>query len=155
MELKDDFRFDLRLGESAELASALGFLQMYNRRVVDVCPDWFVDSELSPHVGVCKSDLPADRPVLLSSIAAISVGVSADGALLDLDYVEDSTAAVDMNVVMTGSGEYVEVQGTAEQKPFSRQLLDEQLSLAELGIARLTQIQRVALGAEWPLDSNA
>lgn len=101
-----------------------------------------------------KADLPTDRPVLLNSLAAISVGVSADGALLDLDYVEDSTAAVDMNVVMTGSGEYVEVQGTAEQKPFSRQLLDEQLSLAELGIARLTQIQRDALGAEWPLDSN-
>ena len=101
-----------------------------------------------------KADLSTDRPVLLNSIAAISVGVSEGGALLDLDYVEDSTAAVDMNVVMTGSGEYVEVQGTAEQRPFNRQLLDEQLSLAELGIARLTQIQRDALGAEWPLDSN-
>jgi ribonuclease PH len=101
-----------------------------------------------------KADLTADRPVLLNSIAAISVGVSEGGALLDLDYVEDSTAAVDMNVVMTGSGEYVEVQGTAEQRPFNRQLLDEQLSLAELGVARLTQIQRDTLGAEWPLDSN-
>jgi len=56
-------------------------------------------------------------------------------------------------VVMTGSGEFVEVQGTAEQRPFGRQLLDEQLTLAELGIARLTQIQRDALGGEWPLDS--
>ena len=100
-----------------------------------------------------KADLPADKPVLLNSIAAISVGVFADCALLDLDYVEDSTAAVDMNVVMTGSGEFVEVQGTAEQRPFGRQLLDEQLTLAELGIARLTQIQLDALGEEWPLDS--
>ena len=82
------------------------------------------------------------------------MGVVGDCAVLDLDYVEDSAAAVDMNVVMTGGGEFVEVQGTAEEKSFSRRLLDEQLSLAEAGIARLTQIQRDALGSEWPLDSN-
>jgi len=101
-----------------------------------------------------RGELPADRPVLLDSIAAISVGVVDGIAVLDLDYVEDSGAAVDMNVVMTGNGEFVEVQGTAEEKPFNRKLLDEQLSLAEAGIARLTQIQRDALGSEWPLDSN-
>lgn len=75
--------------------------------------------------------------------------------VLDLDYVEDSTAEVDLNVVMTGGGDFVEVQGTAEGVAFSRKFLDVQLSLAELGAARLTQIQREALGAEWPLDTNS
>jgi ribonuclease PH len=92
-----------------------------------------------------RSELPAGRPVLLDSIAAVSVGVVGGVPVLDLDYVEDSAAEVDMNVVMTGRGEFVEVQGTAETRPFSRQLLDAQLSLAEAGIGRLTEIQRESL----------
>ena len=99
-----------------------------------------------------KQELSADRPVLLDSIAAISVGVVDGRAVLDLDYVEDSAAEVDTNVVMTGSGKFVEVQGTAEGQPFSRRLLDEQLSLAEAGIVRLTTIQRETLGSDWPLS---
>ena len=92
------------------------------------------------------------RKVLSDSVAAISVGVVDGQLLLDLDYAEDSRADVDMNVVMTGSGEFVEIQGTAEGRTFSKHLLSEQLALAETGIARLTSLQRDSLGAEWPLD---
>ncbi len=97
-----------------------------------------------------KDSLPTDRPVLLSSVAAVSVGVLDGTALLDLDYHEDSRAEVDMNVVMTGAGEFVEVQGTAEGRTFGRNLLDEQLGLAESGIAALTTLQKEALGDTWP-----
>ena len=100
-----------------------------------------------------KSMLPTDRPVLKSSIAAISVGIVAGQVVADLDYVEDKDAEVDMNVVMTGCGNFVEVQGTAEGTPFNRQLLDAQLALAEKSIARLTQIQRETLGEVWPFRS--
>ena len=100
-----------------------------------------------------KSELSADRPVLSDSIAAISVGIVNGNVVTDLDYVEDSRADVDMNVVMTGRGEFVEVQGTAEGGTFSRELLNRQLDHAAAGIAKLTAIQRESLGAEWPLDS--
>ncbi len=93
---------------------------------------------------------PMDRPVLKSSIAAISVGIVSGQVVADLDYVEDKDADVDMNVVMTGSGEFVEIQGTAEGSPFDRKLLDAQLALAESSIRRLTAIQRQALGKAWP-----
>lgn len=80
-------------------------------------------------------------------LAAISVGVSSDGEiLLDLDYSEDSTADVDMNVVMTGSAELVEVQGTGEEATFSRQEMNRMLDVAELGIARLIEVQRDVIG---------
>ena len=84
------------------------------------------------------------------SIAAISVGVVDGLPVLDLDYQEDSTAEVDLNVVMTGTGEFIELQGTAEGKPFSRDLLDRQLELAATGIQQLTRLQREALGTDWP-----
>jgi len=85
--------------------------------------------------------------VLRDCVAAISVGIVGAQALLDLDYAEDSAAEVDMNVVMTGGGEFVEVQGTAEQVPFGRARLDEMLGLAERGIRRLIGLQREALQA--------
>jgi ribonuclease PH len=97
-----------------------------------------------------RSELPCDRPVLTTSLAAISVGVIDGCAVLDLDYTEDSRAEVDLNVVMTGTGDFIEVQGTAEGKPFSRQFLHQQLDLASTGIAQLTRLQRDALGANWP-----
>lgn len=100
-----------------------------------------------------KDLLPTDRPVLKSSIAAISIGIVEGQVVADLDYVEDKDAEVDMNVVMTGCGKFVEVQGTAEGTPFNRQLLDSQLALAEKSIARLTQIQRKALDELWPFRS--
>jgi len=80
-------------------------------------------------------------------VAAVSVGIVGGVPVLDLDYVEDSGAAVDMNVVMTGTGEFVEVQGTAEQAPFGRARLDELLALAAAGVRRLVTLQRRALDA--------
>src|SRR5207249_3190755 len=77
-------------------------------------------------------------------VGAISVGIVHGQAVLDLNYVEDSSAEVDMNVVMTGAGEFVEVQGTAEQVPFGRARLDALLAIAEGGIRRLVAPQRRA-----------
>lgn len=80
-------------------------------------------------------------------VAAVSVGVVDGEVLLDLNYEEDFRAEVDMNVVMTEEGELVEVQGTAEGRPFSRREMDEMLALAERGIRYLIEAQREALGA--------
>jgi ribonuclease PH len=82
---------------------------------------------------------------LTDACAAVSVGVVDGACLLDLDYSEDSRAEVDMNVVMTGSGRFVEVQGTAEGMAFSRRELDELVSLAEGGIALLLDAQRAVV----------
>jgi len=75
-------------------------------------------------------------------VAAISVGIVKGAAMLDLAYDEDSKAEVDANIVMTSAGEFIEVQGTAEGKPFSRAQLDELLALAEGGIHKLLEIQQ-------------
>jgi ribonuclease PH len=79
-------------------------------------------------------------------VAAVSVGVVQGVPLLDLEYTEDSACDTDMNVVMTGSGGFVEVQGTAEGAPFSRAEMDQLLALATQGIAELNALQRQALG---------
>ncbi|WP_043934201.1 ribonuclease PH [Bacillus sp. EB01] len=82
-------------------------------------------------------------------LAATSVGILEDGhAVLDLNYVEDSKALVDMNVVMTGSGEFVELQGTGEESTFSRQQLNQMLEAAEAGLVELFEQQRIALGTD-------
>ena len=83
--------------------------------------------------------------VLTDSVAAVSVGIAEGEVLLDLDYSEDSAAEVDMNVVMTGSGELVEVQATAERGVFNREALDEMLDLAARGSERITEAQREAV----------
>jgi ribonuclease PH len=80
-------------------------------------------------------------------VAAISVGIVGGAPALDLNYLEDSGAEVDMNVVMTGAGAFVEVQGTAEQTPFGRDSLAAMLALAEQGIGRLIALQRRAVDA--------
>ncbi|MDQ4142262.1 MAG: ribonuclease PH [Actinomycetota bacterium] len=85
--------------------------------------------------------------VLLDSVSAISVGIINGSVCLDLNYEEDSKAQVDMNVVMTGAGKLVEVQGTAEHGAFERSELDEMLDVAGKGIAELTALQERALGA--------
>lgn len=97
--------------------------------------------------------LPTETPVLTGSVAAVSVGVVDGEPLLDLDYSEDVRADVDLNVVMTGRGEFVEVQGTAERQAFGRELLNRQLDLAEAGIRELAALQRRVLAGEWPLDA--
>jgi ribonuclease PH len=79
-------------------------------------------------------------------VAAISVGMFQGAPVLDLDYAEDSNSGCDMNVVMTGSGGFVEVQGTAEGEPFARAELDALLALASNGITKLVGFQKKALG---------
>lgn len=97
-------------------------------------------------VGTLKERGVIDNSVLADSVAAVSAGMVEGEARLDLDYEEDAAADVDFNVVMTGSGKLVEVQGTAEGEPFSREDLDRILELSEDGIKRLTSIQREAAG---------
>ncbi|MFQ5536691.1 MAG: ribonuclease PH [Gemmatimonadota bacterium] len=88
-----------------------------------------------------------DRNPVRDQVAAVSVGVVEGEVRLDLDYREDSTAQVDMNVVATGEGRLVEVQGTAEGHPFSREALDEMLDLALSGIEELAAAQRRAVAS--------
>ena len=84
-------------------------------------------------------------PVLRDFLAAISVGIVDGEPCLDLCYHEDSSAEVDMNVVMTGDGRFVELQGTAEGEPFDRGQMESMLSLAAKGIAELTEIQKTTI----------
>lgn len=95
--------------------------------------------------------ISATAKPLTGSLAAVSVGVVGGRAVCDLDYPEDSTAETDMNVVMTGTGEFIEVQGTAEGAPFNRELLGQLLDLATTGCADLTAKQQEAL-AETPRE---
>ncbi len=100
-----------------------------------------------------RRELPdAKRLPLRDSVAAVSVGIVDGRAAVDLDYREDVAAAVDMNVVMTGGGQYVEVQGTGEEATFDDKQLAALLRLARGGIARLTDLQREALRKRWPFD---
>ena len=95
--------------------------------------------------GTKKSKLP-----LTDSVAAVSVGIVDGRAVLDLDYHEDVAAAVDMNVVMTGGGRFVEVQGTGEEATFSEKELSDLLRLAKSGIRQLTAEQKKTLSRSWP-----
>lgn len=96
-----------------------------------------------------KTVLAAKNP-LKDSIAAISVGLVASQAVLDLDYTEDASASVDMNIVMTGAGRFVEIQGTGEEATFDDAELAALLKLAKHGIAELAGVQQKALGRNWP-----
>src|SRR5215207_8537018 len=91
-----------------------------------------------------KNNIIKTSPIL-SEVAAVSVGIIEQTPILDLAYAEDSTAEVDMNVVCTGTGKFIELQGTAEREPFSREQMDEMLVLAETGINKLFEVQRNAL----------
>ena len=82
---------------------------------------------------------------IISEVAAVSVGVIEGTTILDLAYTEDSTADVDMNIVCTGAAKFIEIQGTAEREPFTREQMDEMLVLAEIGVNNLFEIQRNAL----------
>lgn len=83
---------------------------------------------------------------LIGLVAAVSVGIYQDEVLLDLCYEEDSNCQTDLNVVMTQSGEFIEIQGTAEDKPFTRQQCNDMLAMAEVGIQQLITAQQQALG---------
>ena len=89
---------------------------------------------------LCKSN------PLRDSVAAVSCGIYRGTPVLDLDYLEDVEAHTDANFVLTGSGKFVEIQGTAEQEPFSRDELAALMALAEQGIGELTAMQKVAIG---------
>jgi ribonuclease PH len=106
-------------------------------RCASICGAWVAAKVALERFGLGR--------VLTDSVAAVSVGIVEDTPLLDLDYSEDSTAEVDMNVVMTGDGRLVEVQATAEGVPFSRERLDEQLELAERGVGLLGVAQLEAV----------
>ncbi len=97
-----------------------------------------------------KTKVGPAKAILKESVAAISVGLLNDVELLDLEYVEDKDAEVDMNLVMTGSGQFIEIQGTGEEATFSRPQLDRLLKLGKLGIDAITLAQKKALGASWP-----
>lgn len=90
-----------------------------------------------------KKQLKTDP--LLGLVAAVSVGIKDGEILLDLCYEEDSTCDTDLNVVMTQKGEFIEIQGTAEEKPFNRTQIDNMLTMAEAGIAQLITLQQQAL----------
>ena len=91
-----------------------------------------------------KNSIIKTSPIL-SEVAAVSVGVIEGEPILDLCYTEDSTADVDMNIVCTGAGKFIEIQGTAEREPFTREQMDIMLALAEKGINDIFAVQRQAL----------
>jgi ribonuclease PH len=91
-----------------------------------------------------------DAVVLRDSVAAVSVGIVDGKPCLDLHYDDDVRADTDMNIVMTGSGAFIEVQGTAEREPFDRTLLHELLDMATIGCVELTSMQKAALALPLP-----
>ncbi len=90
--------------------------------------------------------IKSSKKVIKSQVSAVSVGIIDGTPMLDLPYTEDSNAMTDMNVAMTGAGEFIEIQGTAEHRPFSREELNTLLDLAEKGNLELQKMQREALG---------
>lgn len=112
---------------------------------------------LAESLDLLKDEGRIKEDPLLDYVAAISVGTVEGRILLDLSYAEDSIAEVDMNVVMTGMGRFVEVQGTAEESPFSKEQLDAMLALGARGVRDLVQLQQRVLAkrlqtAKLPLD---
>jgi ribonuclease PH len=99
-----------------------------------------------------ESVLGPVHSIVRVSVAAVSVGIFEDVELLDLNYVEDKDAQVDLNLVMTNAGQFIEVQGSGEEATFSRSQLDRMLKLGKVGIDAITDQQHKALGAHWPLD---
>jgi ribonuclease PH len=102
-------------------------------------------------VNSIRKDLSvAVREVVHASVAAVSVGVVDGEERLDLEYVEDRDADVDLNLVMTGTGQFIEVQGSGEEATFTRKQLDRLLELGEAGVRTVTAEQKKALGSGWP-----
>jgi ribonuclease PH len=97
------------------------------------------------------ADAATARAVFRDSVAAVSVGLVGGAAVLDLDYAEDSAADVDMNVVLTGGGKFIEVQGTGERTVFDEDQLAAMLRLARGGLRDLMKLQRETLGRTWPI----
>ena len=98
-----------------------------------------------------KDRTSLQKAPLTDYVAAVSVGVVGKNACLDLTYEEDSRAEVDMNVVMTGSGKFIEVQGTAEGEPFSSGEMEKLIQLAKKGVKELIKIQKKSLGRDFKI----
>src|SRR5438105_5274811 len=98
-----------------------------------------------------KGKIAPINEIVRDSVAAISVGLLDDVELLDLEYVEDRDAEVDLNLVMTGSGQFIEVQGTGEEATFSQSQLDRLLKLGKIGVDKITALQKKTLGKHWPM----
>ena len=103
----------------------------------------YVALALALKKSIAQGTIPAD--IFLAPVAAVSVGIVNGHPLLDLCYQEDSAAEVDLNVVVNADGRYIEIQGTAERQPFSRQMLDHLLDLANRGIGELLELQNSVL----------
>ncbi|HEY8278106.1 MAG TPA: ribonuclease PH [Bdellovibrionota bacterium] len=111
-------------------------------RVASICGAWVA---LAVAIGRAQKGGTIGQNPIINSVAAVSVGMQKGVHLLDLDYVEDSAGDVDMNVVMTGEGGLVEVQGTAEKSVFAKKDLDAMLDLGANGIATITGLQKAAV----------
>jgi ribonuclease PH len=111
-------------------------------RTASICGAWLALHDAI--AGLLARGALSESP-LLDHVAAVSVGVYQGQPVLDLDYPEDSACDTDMNVVMTGAGGFVEIQGTAEGAPFSREEMAQLLALAEQGITELVALQKAAL----------
>lgn len=118
-------------------------------RTASICGGFLamVDALRNDFGGVSAQAYP-----LRDSVAAISVGICDGQPTLDLDYAHDVEADVDMNVVMTGSGRFIELQGTGEEATFDDAELASLIALAKSGIADLTRLQKQTLGSDWPFD---
>jgi ribonuclease PH len=99
-----------------------------------------------------RPPLPPIRDVVRGSVAAVSIGLLDGEEILDLEYTEDRDADVDMTLVMTGAGDFIEVQAGGEEATFSRRQMEKMLELGKQGIAAITDRQRAVLGTNWPLD---
>ena len=111
-----------------------------------------IDALSAPPRKPLAAPIPAPAAVVRGSVAAVSVGLLDGAELLDLDYREDKDADVDLNLVMTGGGDFIEVQAGGEEATFRRDQLDRLLTLGKLGVDAVTVLQRQALGPKWPLD---
>ena len=111
-------------------------------RTASICGAWVALADAI--AGLMARGVLKESP-LLDHVAAVSVGIYQGVPVLDLDYPEDSACDTDMNVVMTGAGGFVEIQGTAEGAPFSRDEMTQLLALAEAGIGELVVLQKAAL----------
>jgi ribonuclease PH len=118
-------------------------------RVASVTGAWVALDEAIERL-MAEGRLPRTPDPRRARVAAVSVGLVEGRAALDLDYHEDFAAEVDMNIVMTGGGRYVEIQGTGEEATFSDRELSSLLSLARGGIEQLAALQKQALGKHWP-----
>ena len=141
------------LGTVADIRDASGpvMINRYNMFPAAAINGAFValvDALSSPPVREALGPIRFDE-IVTSSIAAVSVGLLDGVELLDLEYCEDRDAEVDFNIVMTGGGQFVEVQGGGEEATFSREQLDRLISLGESGIRQVTAVQAAALGDCW------